>query len=339
MTRVLLTGASGFIANHILDILVAHGHSIRFTVRTEEKAQKLLDAHSQHKDKLDYVLVPDIAVPGAFDEAVKSDPPIEAVLHTASPFHFNITDIKKDLIEPAVQGTVGILQAIKAHAPTVKRVVITSSFASIIDGNAGDWPGHFYSEADWNPITPEEALENSSNGYRASKTFAERAAWDFVEKEKPNFDIATINPPLVIGPVKPYGPGVDNINTSNERTRNILQGKTKQDLGRTGTYIWVDVRDVAEAHVAAFEKPEAGGKRFFLVGGTFTNQTIADTVVKNFPEYKDNVPEKREPNDGYPEGGYYSFDNTRSKEVLGIKYRSFEESIVDLVKSLKELGL
>jgi nucleoside-diphosphate-sugar epimerase len=82
------------------------------------------------------------------------------------------------------------LKAIKKSAPTVKRVVITSSFAAIIDSKAG--PGYQYSEKDWNPITEEEALQNASNGYRASKTFAEKAAWDFVEKEKPNFTIATV---------------------------------------------------------------------------------------------------------------------------------------------------
>jgi nucleoside-diphosphate-sugar epimerase len=93
------------------------------------------------------------------------------------------------------------LKSIKKGAPSVKRVVITSSFASIITPNKGNWPGHEYCEEDWNPITLEEAYENPSAGYRASKTFAEKAAWDFLEKEKPNFTISTINPPLVFGPI------------------------------------------------------------------------------------------------------------------------------------------
>ena len=112
------------------------------------------------------------------------------MIHTASPFHFNVTDTKKDLLDPAVFGTTGILKAIKKSAPTVKRVVITSSFAALVDPNAPK--GHVYSEKDWNPITEEEAIQNPMNGYRASKTFAEKAAWDFVEKEKPNFTIATV---------------------------------------------------------------------------------------------------------------------------------------------------
>lgn len=127
----------------------------------------------------------------AFEHAVVSTPPFEAVIHTASPFHFNVTDTKKDLLDPAINGTTGILQAIKKHAPTVKRVVVTSSFAAIISANAQ--PGHVYSEKDWNPITEEQAWKDPPSGYRASKTFAEKAAWDFVEVEKPNFTLVTVS--------------------------------------------------------------------------------------------------------------------------------------------------
>lgn len=93
------------------------------------------------------------------------------------------------------------MKSIKKSAPTVKHVVITSSFAAIVDGSKGFWPGHTYSEEDWNSISSEEAQENPMMGYRASKTFAEKAAWDFLEKEKPNFTISTINPPMVFGPI------------------------------------------------------------------------------------------------------------------------------------------
>jgi nucleoside-diphosphate-sugar epimerase len=105
------------------------------------------------------------------------------------------------LLDPAVIGTTGVLKSIKKSAPSVKHVVITSSFASIVDPGKGFWPGHIYSEDDWNPITLEEAKESPTAGYRASKTFAEKAAWDFVEKEKPNFSLSTINPPMVFGPI------------------------------------------------------------------------------------------------------------------------------------------
>lgn len=124
MTRVLLTGGSGFIAVHVLEALLTQGHSVVTTVRSEAKAQMLRDTFPNYgKDKLDFAIVPDIAEEGAFDEAVKSDPPFEWVIHTASPFHFNVTDTKKDMLDPAVIGTTGILKAIKKSAPSVKRVV------------------------------------------------------------------------------------------------------------------------------------------------------------------------------------------------------------------------
>ncbi|OAL32107.1 hypothetical protein AYO20_08045 [Fonsecaea nubica] len=332
--RVLLTGGSGFIAAHCVDYLLQRGHSVVFTVRSPEKGQKILRNHpGLPKDKLNYVIVGDIAQENAFDEAVKSDPPFEGVLHTASPFHYNVTDPKKDLLDPAIIGTTGILKAVKKYAPTVKRIVITSSFAAIINP-----PSHekIYSEKNWNPITEEEAIQNPANAYRASKTFAERAAWEFVEKEKPNFDLATINPPLVLGPVVHYLNSLDTINTSNERVRNMIQGRTKDTgLAPSGVFIWVDVRDVALAHVKALEVPEAGGKRFLTTAGHYSNADIAQIIKQRFPDLADKLPDKIEsdrPQD------CYQYDNSRSKEVLGLKYRSLEDSVVDTVKSLLAVG-
>jgi nucleoside-diphosphate-sugar epimerase len=86
------------------------------------------------------------------------------VLHTASPVHLNFQNPVKDFIEPAVQGTTGLLKAVKSHAPTVKRVVFTSSFAAILNIKKHE---KVYSEKHWNPVTWEEAL--STQTYRASK--------------------------------------------------------------------------------------------------------------------------------------------------------------------------
>jgi len=270
---------------------------------------------------------------------VISDPPFEIVIHTASPFHFNITDTKKDLLDPAIIGTTGILRAIKKSAPTVKRVVITSSFAAIINPN-GQPEGYTYSEKDWNPITEEEALQNPSNGYRASKTFAEKAAWEFVEKEKPNFTVATCNPPLVFGPCNPQlVNSLSALNTSNQRIRDIMTGASKDKLPPSGISFWVDVRDIALAHVLAAEKPEAAGKRFFVLAGYFSNKQIVDIVREHFPELRKNLPEGDAAKEGdFPEGGpekVMRFDNSRVREVLGVNFRNFEECIVDTVKSLQ----
>jgi len=94
------------------------------SVRSQSKAKAIKDAHpGVGKEKLDFVIVEDIAQEGAFDKAVNSNPPFDTVIHTSSPFHFNVTDTKKDLLDPAIIGTTGLLKAIKKSAPSVKRVV------------------------------------------------------------------------------------------------------------------------------------------------------------------------------------------------------------------------
>lgn len=135
---------------------------------------------------------------------------------------------------------------------------------------------------------------------------------------------------------------LDNLNTSNQRILAAAQGKWKDEIAATGVHLWVDVRDVAEAHVAAAEKENAANKRFFTLAGHFSNKEIGQIIKKNFPEFQD-LPSDSTPGGDYPEGGveksYFGFNNERSIQVLGIKYRSFEESIVDTVKSFQAKGL
>ncbi|KAI9038433.1 SDR family oxidoreductase [Aspergillus affinis] len=333
MVKVLLTGGSGFIAAHIVDYLLQRGFDTVVTVRSDEKGQKILEAHpGVSKENLSYVIVKDVAADGAFDEAVKSNPPFDYVLHTASPFHYNVQDPVKDFLDPAIKGTTGILKAVKAYAPTVKRVVITSSFAAITNVKNH---AKVYSEKVWNPVTWEEALDPAQT-YRASKTFAEKAAWNFVENEKPNFDIATINPPLVLGPVVHYLNSLDGINTSNSRISNLIRGNDKDKLPPTGTFLWVDVHDVALAHVRAIEVPEAGGQRFFLTAGLYSNKQIVDIIRESHPELDDKLPPKDSADD--TPANIYGYDNTKSIEVLGIKYRSLKQSVGETVDSLLAVG-
>ncbi|AEO61496.1 hypothetical protein MYCTH_2311703 [Thermothelomyces thermophilus ATCC 42464] len=343
MTKVLLTGGSGFIAAHILEQLLAKGHSVVTTVRSEEKAAKIREAYPEKVASGDLVtaIVPDIAQPNAFDEVVKT-PDLEVVLHTASPFHFKFSD-PKELLDPAVIGTTSILRAVAASAPTVRRVVVTSSFAAIVDEAHVRDPSHTFTERSWNPVTLDEVHKHPSTAYRASKTFAERAAWDFV-KDPANgarFDLVTVNPPMVFGPVVHYLASLDAINTSNERMVDCLRGKWREEVPSAGpVVIWVDVRDVAEAHIkAGLEIPEAGGKRLFVTAGLFSNAELARIARKNFPEDADRLPTEQTKGGELPaENERFRFDNSETNKLLGIKYRSLEESVVDTIKSLKKYG-
>ncbi|KAF2862183.1 putative NAD dependent epimerase/dehydratase [Piedraia hortae CBS 480.64] len=321
MSRVLLTGGSGFIAAHILECLLQRGHRVVTTVRTQQKAQKIAERYSNYgKDKLDFAFVEDIAAPNAFDKAVVSDPPFDTVIHTASPFHYNVTDIKKDLLDPAINGTKGMLQAIYSHAPTVRRVVILSSFAAVINPTKGNWPEHTYTEADWNPVTLEEAMQrDASTGYRASKTFAEKAAWDFVHEMSPRFSVTTICPPMVFGPPIHYmASPLKDLNTSNCLIRDMMQGKHKTEIPQNGTFIYVDVRYLALCIVIAMERPDlVGNKRLLVIQGYFSNKEIADILRSSFPQHKDVLPAADAKGGNYPPEGPYKYDSSRMKQLMG----------------------
>ena len=342
MSRVLLTGASGFIAAHVLEVLLTHGFSVVATVRSQAKADQIASAHSDlPSSKLSFAIVPDMSQPNAFDDAVQQSPPLTAVVHTASPYHFNAKSESEvdSLITTAKNGTTGVLQSIYKHAPSVKRVVITSSFAAIVDPSK---PADFkYTEQNWDPITISESYKNPQNAYRASKTFAERAAWDFWDTHRPNFTVTSCNPPLVLGPVVHHLATLDSINTSNARIVAMLQGKAKDGLSPTGNFLFVDVRDIALAHVLCLEKDVAAGQRFFVTAGNFNNRMICEIIRDKFPEYRDRLPEGEEslrPGDYPADGQYYRYDNGKSKQVLGLEYGGLEKAVVDAVKSLQRIG-
>jgi len=130
---------------------------------------------------------------------------------------------------------------------------------------------------------------------------------------------------------------LDNLNTSNERVRDAALGKFKDEIPYTGVHIWIDVRDVAEAHVKAMEIPEAANKilRHYRL---FSNKEICDIIRKNFPQYKD-LPSESTPGGDFPESGMFKANNKRSVGVLGLKFRSLEECVVDTIKSLQSVGL
>jgi nucleoside-diphosphate-sugar epimerase len=315
-----------------VDAALQHGLTVVTTVRSASKGEAILKSHPNvPNDKLSYVVVEDIAQEGAFDEAVKSDPPFDAVLHTASPFFFGHSDPVKEILDPAIKGTTGILKSIKANAPAVKHVVVTSSFAALRQPQSPPKP---YNEEMWNPVTEEQALLPTST-YMASKTFAERAAWDFVKNEKPNFSLSVLNPPLVLGPVIHDLQNLEKINTSNERVRDIVLGKFKESMPATAVYLWIDVRDLAEAHIKAMLVPEAVGQRFFTTAGYFSNKRIVDVVRKHFPQLESKLPAADTPDD-FPQE-VYGIDNSKSIKVLGLAYRSLEESIKDTVDSILKL--
>lgn len=166
---------------------------------------------------------------------------------------------------------------------------------------------------------------------------AEKTAWELIETQKPQFDLVTIHPPMVYGPVPSFLNGLDSLNTSNHRIRAMIQGETKNTgLPPTAVYLFTDVRDVALAHVRALEVPQAGGQRYFVVGGHYSNKMIADTIRRSYPQLAERLPAVEDTEDDTPPN-VYGYDNRKSREVLGLTYGSIEECVKDTVASMLAL--
>ncbi len=153
---------------------------------------------------------------GAFDAHVGD---VDAIAHTASPFHLKAVE-PDELIVPALQGTLSVLHSARTHAPKLRRVIVLSSTAAVVRTNPNPAETLILDESSWNEedvVTTREKGAAAEGGvkYRASKTLAERAAWDFVAKEKGlGWDLVTLNPPFVFGPFLHEVAKPEDLNTS-----------------------------------------------------------------------------------------------------------------------------
>jgi nucleoside-diphosphate-sugar epimerase len=335
MTRtVLITGGSGFIGASILNAFLNAGYHVRASARSAQSAETIRQNHEKHASALTFVIVPDITLEGAFDEAVRD---VDGVIHVASPFIMTVTNFQKDLFEPAVKGTTTLLKSIKDFNPNIKRVVITSSMAAVRDPTKG--PGYTYTEADWNPGHVEDAT-NAPVAYFISKALAEKAAWHFIDQEKPAFSITTILPGLVYGPNENAVTSMKNIGTSSANLYALINGSTKE-LPPTFVTSLVDVRDVAKAHLLAFESEKASGQRYLLSATSFTYAQVVRIIHEEFPQLGDRVPRLLNDRDGRKreeeELAMYKIDSGKSVRELGIEYRGLREIVVDSVRRLLEM--
>ncbi|KAL7939331.1 NAD dependent epimerase/dehydratase [Trichoderma chlorosporum] len=288
--HVLVTGANGFVASHILALLLKSNVRITGTVRSQDKVDAILETHPLWKDRVDFVLVPDFTSAEPFNAILKNAKvPFTHAIHTASPLDFTMTDIYKDMIEPAVKGTTEILRSAHHYGgPNLKRVVVLGSAVCVLNSLEDlTQEGRPYTENDWNPSI------NESNRFGIA---------DFI----------------------------------NGNYKNIEDVKFI-------AYHFVDVRDVARAHVEALMNPAAGGKRIVLVSELFTPQLVANVIRKNFPNLRDRVSEGN-PSQILPPGVHPTgWSLERSLYILEQgategkwDYIGLEKSIIYTVKSMLE---
>ncbi|KAI0385995.1 NAD dependent epimerase/dehydratase [Hypomontagnella monticulosa] len=321
---VLVTGATGFIGAHVVDDLLRRGLKVRGATRSLAKGKAMIEARPQFQGQLDFVQIDDFEKLGVFADAVKD---VDAVIHVASPFTYDTKDNEKELIIPAINGVLSILEAASA-APNVKRVVITSSFASVLDANRKAPPYFTYTGEDWNPLTYEESIDPATSAviaYRGSKKFAELKAWEYVKEKKPGFDLVTLCPPMTFGPVVHPVADVWSLNESNKMLWKIASGEKPLPVARVP--FWIDVRDLAQAHVEAVLRPEVGGKRYVPASPErFSYAKAADIIGSNFDWAKGKVAQEVQEIDES-----HGLDGETAARDLGIQYKSFRETVVDLV--------
>ncbi len=332
-----ITGVTGFIAGNAAAELLARGYHVRGTTRSLAKVEAgRLTALPGAAERLSIVEA-DLLAEGAFDAAFAG---AEFVLHMASPYSLEAKDPQRELVDPAVKGTLAVLRA-AARTASVRRVVLTSSMAAVTD----EPDGRVLTEADWNT---KSALDR--NPYYFSKAEAERAAWAFMEREKPGFDLVVINPYLVIGPSLTPG-----LNTSNQIIVEALTGVFPAIMELS----WgvVDVRDVALAHVLAAENARASG-RYLCAAEDVSMRRLIELLTPLA------LPGEKLPTRGidFPIASFFArffaftqqkgaadymrthlgrrarFDTSKIQRELGLTYRAVPATIAETVADLRAWG-
>lgn len=329
MVRVLVTGASGFIAGHVIRELVGAGYAVRGTVRG--RAAGATVAHLP--DSVELVRA-DLNRDEGWAEAVAG---CQYVMHVASPFPARVPRHEDEVVRPAVEGTLRVLRA-AADSDTVARVVLTSSTAAVTYGD-GYHRMPVLTERNWSD--PEHCT-----AYPKSKTLAERAAWDFAAAE-PRVELVVVNPGLVLGPV------LRRRSTTSTDLVRMLLCRSVPGSPRLA-FAPVDVRDVAVAHRLAMQRPEAAGKRYILAGEEMWMQDIAKVLADEFNPRGYHVPTGRVPYWLMWTIGRFSptirsglgligrpqrVSARQAEQDLGWSMRPVRESIVDTGWSLIEHGL
>ncbi|MGV3620540.1 MAG: NAD-dependent epimerase/dehydratase family protein [Archangium sp.] len=333
--RVLLTGATGFLASHCIVKLVEAGFHVRGTVRSLERGQALVKRvplTDEQRARVELV-VADLSRDDGWAEAMHG---CRFVMHVASPVPGSPPKDPQTVIRPAREGTVRVLKA--AIAAKVERVVMTSSTAAVVWGNSRDG-SKTYDERQWTTLGPDVGA------YETSKTLAEKDAWETVKGTAT--ELVTINPALIVGPVMDPDASV-----SGEVVRLLLAREVPgvPDLG----YAMVDVRDVATVQVQALTKPGIAGKRFLVGGRHVQMEEVAQLLSKHFGPRGFKVPTRRIPRwvlkvvalwqpaarlTANELGKRQDITDALARKTFDYTPRSFDESLIAMGESMVALGV
>ncbi len=330
MKKVLVTGANGYIAKHIIIELLKKKYIVKGSVRDLKYSSKIeadLEKHLDNKVNIEFCKASLDSDEGWLDAADGCD----IILHTASPFPSKAPKADSDLIIPAKEGTIRILNA--ALNKSIHRVIITSSNAAVYDGNRHIFK---FNEEIWTDVNA-----NSVSAYTKSKTLAEKAAWEFVSNNS-LVKLTTINPVLV------WGPGIGNhLSSASLNIYKMIMKREMPMIPRMKVPL-VDVRDVAKAHIEAIENNESIGKRFLLCENTYWMKdvslkmkslgynaptTVAPDLLIRFLALFDSTLKEAVTKLGYD----YHIDTKQAKEILKFNPISLEDTLKDTHNYLNTL--
>lgn len=335
----LITGGTGYIGSWVAKYLLEKGYTVRLTVRDIKKQEKyryLLDIAEKTKGKMEFWEA-DLLSEGSYNKAAKG---CSSIIHMASPFTLKIKDAQKQLIDPALKGTTNVLNA-ATKSGTVKKVVLTSSVAAV-HGDSVDMQELGIQEFTEEHFNYSSSLKHQPYSY--SKVLAEKQAWKIHENQS-KWKLVVINPSFVMGPYL--------TETSSSESVNFMKDMLNGKFAIGAPYLvfgFVDVRDVARAHILALENTRAQG-RHILAERTASVYEFAMMIKKKYGK-KYRLPMMQTPkpmlymlgwafgltlkfikrNVGYP----VKLNNSRSINDLGLTYTDLEKTIEDMVSGMQE---
>ncbi|KAG8087540.1 hypothetical protein GUJ93_ZPchr0010g8029 [Zizania palustris] len=307
---VCVTGAAGYIASWLVKLLLEKGYTVKGTVRNPDDPK---NAHLKALDGAGERLVLCKADLLDYDAICRAVAGCHGVFHTASP----VTDDPEQMVEPAVRGTEYVINA-AAEAGTVRRVVFTSSIGAVtMDPKRG--PDVVVDESCWSDL---DYCKETRNWYCYGKAVAEQAAWEAARRR--GVDLVVVSPVLVIGPLLQ-----PTVNASVAHILKYLDGSASKFANAVQAY--VDVRDVAAAHLLVLESPSASG-RFLCAERVLHREGVVRILSKLFPEYP--VP-TRCSDEKNPRKEPYKMSNQKLRD-LGLEFRPVSQSLYETVKCLQE---
>lgn len=336
---VLITGATGHLGfKALLDALQA-GYRVRAAVRSESKGE-VITSNAEYKalsvpeGQLEFVVVPDLAVAEAYDQAVQG---VEGIVHIASPIttggKISAEEYEEYFIKPALTGTIGMLES-AAKAPSVKRVIITSSivaqidFPTLMQGNSDN-----VINAESRIPTPTGPYMNEFHAYAASKTASLNKAESWMAERKPQFDLVSIHPAFIEGHDALVKTPEEAMKGTNGVILRVAKG-IKAPFALPGNSVHND--DVARLHVEALDRAKIPAGAYLASANTPRNtldgsrwETINDLIAKYFPEQiKSGVLD----NTGFQPSIAHKIDSSKTEKTFGWELQEFGPQVQSVVQ-------